>query len=65
VNIQLLSTLTSMNEIGVDLYKAKITYGEANRRMAAVRDELIAKVTGFVQQYKKELAAQQAQTEAL
>ena len=54
-----------MNEIGVDLYKAKITYGEANRRMAAVRDELIAKVTGFVQQYKKELAAQQAQTEAL
>ena len=54
-----------MNEIGVDLYKAKITYGEANWRMAAVRDELIAKVTGLVQQYKNELAAQQAQTEAL
>jgi uncharacterized protein YeaO (DUF488 family) len=64
VNVQLVSAITAVNEIGVDLYKAKITYGEANKRIAAARDELTTKVTEFVQQYKKELAAQQAQAAA-
>ena len=45
-------------------YPAEITYGEANKRIAAARDELTTKVTEFVQQYKKELAAQQAQAAA-
>jgi hypothetical protein len=39
VNTQLLVTMTTLSEIGVDLYKAKITYGEANKRVATARDE--------------------------
>jgi hypothetical protein len=65
VNNQLAVSLTAMKEIGVDLYKGRVSYGDANRRFATVRDGLVTKVTEFVQQYKKDLEAQRAQTVAL
>jgi hypothetical protein len=50
--------------VGVDLSKGKISYGEANKRLASIRDDMMPKVTTIVQQYKKELAEQQARTAA-
>jgi hypothetical protein len=41
VNSQLEVSLTAISLIGVDLYKGKITYGEANKRLAAARDDLV------------------------
>ena len=64
VNNQLTVSLTAFNEIGVDLYKGRISYGEANKRFGAARDELVTKITDIVQQYKKEIAAAQAQAAA-
>src|SRR5208282_3898193 len=49
VNTQLITTLTDVDLVGVDLSKAKITYGEANKRLAGIRDDLMTKVTTIVQ----------------
>ncbi len=65
INSQLLATMTAINLVGVDLYKGKITYGEANKRLAAIRDDTISKFTIIVQQYKKELDDHQAKAAAL
>lgn len=64
VNSELMVTLTANDLVGVDLYKGRISYGEANKRLASIRDDLISKMTTTVQQYKKELAEQQARTAA-
>ena len=65
VNDQLIASITALNEIGVDLYKGRISFGEADKRIANVRDQLTAKVTEIVQQYKKEIEAQRTQAAAL
>jgi hypothetical protein len=65
VNSQLEISLTAISLIGVDLYKGKITYGEANKRIAAARDDLMSKVTTIVQAYKKEIEAQQVKAAEL
>jgi hypothetical protein len=65
INNQLLAAMTAINLVGVDLYKGRITYGEANKRLAAVRDDLGSKMTVIIQQYKKDIAERQTQTAAL
>jgi hypothetical protein len=65
VNNQLDASITAFKLIGVDLYKGEISYGEANKRMATVRDDLVSKLAIIVQAYKKEMEAQRAQTAAL
>ena len=62
INSQLDITLTAINEIGVELYKGKITYGEANKRIAAQYQDLMVKATAIIQQYKREIEA--SRTEA-
>jgi hypothetical protein len=61
VNNQLDITLTAINEIGVELYKGRITYGEANRRITAQYQDLMVKATAIIQQYKKEIEASRAE----
>jgi hypothetical protein len=47
----------AMFGIGADLYKQKISYGEANRRFQAVGGSLDTGVFEIAKQYEKELAA--------
>jgi hypothetical protein len=58
---QVETSITTLNLIGVDLYKGKITYGEANKRLAAARDDLMSKLTTIVQAYKKEIEVARAE----
>jgi hypothetical protein len=65
VNSLIQTSLTTVDLIGVDLYKGKITYGDANKRWAAARDDLTFKLTTIVQAYKKEIEAQQVKAAEL
>jgi hypothetical protein len=49
--------------IGVDLYNRKITYGEANKQIQQLGDNIKAKAITIIKQYQADIAAQKAASE--
>jgi hypothetical protein len=62
INIQLDQTMSAINMIGVDLFKSKISYGEANKRISAQFTELMAKSTEIIRRLNQETQAQRDQS---
>ena len=60
VNAIGIATSTKVQLIGVDLYKGKTNYSDANKRVAIIRDELLKRLSEIIGQYKQEMEAQQA-----
>ena len=54
---------TGMRIIGADLYNKKITYGEANKRLQQLADDVLGRLTRIVKQYQAAIAAQKAAAE--
>lgn len=50
----------AVTEIGIELYKKKITFGEANKRIEHLRDETINKMIPIFKQYQADVAAEKA-----
>jgi hypothetical protein len=61
VNSTAMAFFTQWQLLGIQLVKGKIAYSDANKRLAVMRDDYVAKLTEIMKQYKQELEAQQAQ----
>ena len=49
--------------IGLDLYNRKITFGEANKRLEQLRNDIVAKLMPIIKQYQADIAEQNAAAE--
>lgn len=51
---------TGMRAIGVDLYNKKISYGEANKRIEHLANDVFGRLTQIIKAYQAAIAAQKA-----
>jgi hypothetical protein len=54
---------SGIQAIGIQLYDRKITYGEANKQLQALGNDISAKLIPIVRQYQAQIAAQQQAAE--
>ena len=49
-----------LQNIGIELYRKKIPYGEANKRLQQITGDILGRLAQIIKEYQREIAAQKA-----